>query len=226
MPNHHTQITTDLACKAGGSYTFKITVARTGTLDAAIVEGIPTWIFNHADSSEDLTVARNGKTIDGAAADLILKPGEHVVVNGMGTNYDIVTLYKIPAGQPFRAYREGDQATGVVTEYKIPLNAETFDPSGVFDAATNYRYTPTVAGYYKFTGAMTITVPDSARAIWVSLYKNGVEHTQGAKMTGQSLQATNEKYWVEDIIYLNGTTDYVELYYRTDVATSMTIGGG
>ena len=31
---------------------------------------------------------------------------------------------------------------------KVQLNAETFDTDNAFDSTTNYRFQPTVAGYY------------------------------------------------------------------------------
>jgi hypothetical protein len=126
----------------------------------------------------------------------------------------------------FRAYRSGDQVSGSNTAYKIPLNAESFDVRGKFDSSTNYRYTPDSAGYYLFSGCMTITAPNASYITWCSIYKNGAETGHGYRQNGQQMTSSDERYLVTDMMYMNGSTDYVELYKRTHASASLSIGGG
>ena len=36
------------------------------------------------------------------------------------------------------------------TYTKVTFSNEIYDPSGVYDASSNYRFTPTIPGYYQF----------------------------------------------------------------------------
>lgn len=58
-------------------------------------------------------------------------------------------------GPAFSAYRGGpNQALTTGTYTKVQLNIEEFDTNNNFDSSTNYRFTPTVAGYYQFQGRL------------------------------------------------------------------------
>jgi hypothetical protein len=37
---------------------------------------------------------------------------------------------------------------------KVQINTEEFDTNSNFDSTTNYRFTPTVAGYYQVNGSV------------------------------------------------------------------------
>lgn len=88
-----------------------------------------------------------------------------------------------------------------------------FDSHSWFDTA-NYRYTPQMAGYYIFTAAYTMTPSTSASVKLVALYKNGVlakylEFTRYAAVAGTTTASGSS------ILYMNGTTDYVDVYAYT-----------
>lgn len=113
----------------------------------------------------------------------------------------------INAGPAFYAYA-GTTTTSVAnsTFTKIGLNTESFDTANCFDSTTNYRFTPNVAGYYQISAG--ITVPSAVSGIMqLSLYKNGAESVR----LGQS-QSTWWTLQGSALLYLNGSTDYVELY--------------
>ena len=108
------------------------------------------------------------------------------------------------AAPAFSAYANANQTitTGVAT--KVVLNTEEFDTNNNFDSTTNYRFTPTVAGYYQINGAIgTFT---SITQINANIYKNGSLY-KAVIGSGASSSAT-----VSAIVYFNGSTDYVELY--------------
>ena len=103
----------------------------------------------------------------------------------------------------FSAYGSTNQGftSGVTT--KINLDTEVFDTNNNF--ASN-RFTPTVAGYYQINGKARITgtgLTDGA----VYLYKNGSQLIIGS-YTASGLTFSV----VSSLVYLNGSTDYIELY--------------
>jgi hypothetical protein len=115
-------------------------------------------------------------------------------------------------GPAFSAYRSGsNQNVSTGTWTKAQLNTEDFDTANCFDSVTNYRFTPTVAGYYQINGSIT---PDSSSAfgngIFVAIYKNGSIYRVGSSYnTSASVVSTPS---VSAVVYFNGSTDYVELY--------------
>jgi len=125
------------------------------------------------------------------------------------------------AGPAFRAYINA--ATQTVTAgatTKITLTGETFDTANCFDSTTNYRFTPNVPGYYQFNGAVSNAV--GTDIIVVFLYKNGSVY-----VTGSDTRSTNNSLTsnVSEIVYMNGTTDYVELYGYINSKTAFDGGG-
>jgi hypothetical protein len=111
-------------------------------------------------------------------------------------------------GPAFSVYRSTNQ-TGVSnnTFVKVQLNTETFDTNSNFDPSTNYRFTPTVAGYYQINGSVSFETSSSLSRIFCSIYKNGSEAYRGTDINATGIQVV-----VGGLVYLNGSTDYVELY--------------
>jgi hypothetical protein len=120
-----------------------------------------------------------------------------------------VPSLNVPA---FRAYQNADQNVTSNTETKVQINTKTgnefFDTHNWFDTS-NYRYTPQIAGYYSFSG--TIRFAGSSQTVQaIYFYKNGSTYNVG----GISRIATSSSIHLNmsDIIYLNGSTDYAELF--------------
>jgi hypothetical protein len=92
---------------------------------------------------------------------------------------------------------------------KVDVDAETYD-SDIFNTTT-HRCTPTAAGYYLVIGQVSLVwntvIADKLYA--VGIYKNG---SRVANMNNQSALANALTMVCTDIIYCNGTTDYIELY--------------
>ena len=63
-----------------------------------------------------------------------------------------VTLGVFGNQPAFRAYNVAVQNISNATWTKVQLTTELFDTNSNFDNSTNYRFTPTVAGYYQFNG--------------------------------------------------------------------------
>jgi hypothetical protein len=116
-------------------------------------------------------------------------------------------LTAVPA---FRAYMSTTQAISSVTETKVNIDTKTgagfFDTNAYFDT-TNKRYVPQIAGYYQVNGL--VRCGGSSQTVqYAAFYKNGTRY-----LIGEVQKATTLVHVVaSDVIYLNGTTDYVELY--------------
>ena len=106
----------------------------------------------------------------------------------------------------FSAYQSSNQTLSSTTWTKLQFQTEEFDTANCFDNATNYRFTPNVAGYYQVSGGLLVNV--SATSIRLNIYKNGSAFKNLA-LTNTSLVSG---MYSSALIYLNGTTDYVELY--------------
>ena len=111
-----------------------------------------------------------------------------------------------PYGPAFSAYVTTSQTVTASTYTKVACATEEFDTNSNYDNATNYRFTPTVAGYYQVTGQISYTSSVTTRAIIV-IYKNGA-----AFKFGNDLSVQTNSLNVSSLIYFNGSTDYVELY--------------
>lgn len=98
---------------------------------------------------------------------------------------------------------------------KIQLQSEIFDPNNWFDHATNYRVQPKQAGYYLFTGSVEVKMTSGnfgdSDLLYVFLYKNGITDSTNWRFNGVTAYNLFENQ-VSSLIYLNGSTDYVELY--------------
>lgn len=120
------------------------------------------------------------------------------------------------SGPAFRAYRgtSGQSTTGSVWT-KVQLNTESFDTDSCFDPTTNYRFTPNKSGYYQLNATITYTYGGQAEG---AIYFNG---TAAAKINKADVGGDGFGRNVgSDIMYFNGTTDYVELYaYSTSGST-------
>ena len=105
----------------------------------------------------------------------------------------------------FSAYLNTSQTLSSSTFTKITLNAEEYDTANAFDSTTNYRFTPQVAGYYQFNAQLTVA--SSVTPQIIALYKNGTSYIRLDNLTSNTECIAGS--WM---VYLNGSTDYIEMY--------------
>jgi hypothetical protein len=121
-----------------------------------------------------------------------------------------VTINKITAAPAFSAARTGsDQTISSLTWTKVQFNTKAFDTNNNYDNATNYRFTPTVAGYYQFNAL--VYFGGSGINAFCQLYKNGGGIQYGSS-TPTGGGASGQLQVVSSLAYANGTTDYFEIY--------------
>jgi len=123
-------------------------------------------------------------------------------------------------GPAFSAYSNANQTISASTATKISFNAEEFDTNLNFDSTTNYRFTPTVAGYYQLNFSAQFSYSTATR-VNIQIYKNGAFYK---RVTDVNVAVSSIAGGA--VVYFNGSTDYVEIYgYLTGTGT-ITINGG
>lgn len=123
---------------------------------------------------------------------------------------------------PFYAYPVADQ-TGVAngTFTKVALTGKSFDPDNVFDATTNYRFQPKMAGKYMLCLHLGILNAAPSYAL-VLIYFNGGENSRFGIAPG----VTTDVYPAgAAVLDFNGTTDYAEMYGYQASGSSQTFRG-
>jgi hypothetical protein len=123
-------------------------------------------------------------------------------------------------GPAFSVYQGTQQSvtSGVYT--KIAYTVENFDTANCFDSTTNYRFTPTVAGYYQINQVM-YGIGTSMNYLQSAIYKNGVIY---ANTLSAPQAATNSAGMISILVYMNGSTDYIEGYGLVSASSSPIIG--
>jgi len=111
-------------------------------------------------------------------------------------------------GPAFSAYASASQTVTANTSTKLSANTEEFDTASCYDNST-YRFTPNVAGYYQVNGMVNPTSTTSVTRSYSFIYKNGALFKTGMDISSSTAGRTT----ISALIYLNGTTDYVEFYF-------------
>ena len=143
-----------------------------------------------------------------------------VTSSGLSVTGDLSVTGSVPAntGPSFKATMSAVTAISNAGATKLVLNLEEWDTNSNYDSATNYRFTPTVAGYYLITGSMFMSTATTAR-VGVAIYKNGSEHAWQFTAGVSSGGGANPQ--VSTIVYANGSSDYFELYAAQDYTSSV-----
>jgi hypothetical protein len=145
---------------------------------------------------------------------------------GIGSTGNVLTVasgipsWAAPAGGALPTFSAYDTNAVVISANvftKLDFTTESWDTGSAFASS---RFTPLTAGYYSVSG-MIGSSPGSAETVGWAIYKNG-----SIWQYGQSLgSVAGSKYTSGNIIvYLNGSTDYIELYGTASY--NATIGGG
>lgn len=141
---------------------------------------------------------RLGQGVAGATTkDMVTVSGSTITLGG--------NLVQASTAAPaFSACKSGSAqsiTSGVYT--KVTFNTENFDTNNNFTSST---FTPTVAGYYQINGRVDSETSGSITRLLIAIFKNGIEATRGGDMLAGNAVV------VSDVIYCNGTTDYIEIY--------------
>jgi len=120
-------------------------------------------------------------------------------------------------GPAFSAYQSTSTAVTASTVTKVLFDVELFDTNSNFASS---RFTPTVEGYYQVNARTGLSSAVLTRS-QARIHKNGtnvntLEDTNGSTAYSSIGSA---------LIYMNGSTDYLEIYIFLAGATTMYDGG-
>jgi hypothetical protein len=121
----------------------------------------------------------------------------------------------------FSAYGSTASSLSNNTWTKMTLNAEEYDNNNYFDTNSgSWQFTPQIAGYYFVRGHYAFTPTVSTGGAHIAIYKNGSEYKRGQRIpfntTGVALE-------ISCTVYLNGSTDYIQLYGQHNSGAGVTI---
>ena len=102
---------------------------------------------------------------------------------------------------------------------KMPANTEDWDFTNDYDNVTNYRFTPSVEGYYLVTAHTRAFATTTLNQHNCSLYKNGSNFKQFFLNKDLATAEGNGSVTV----YMNGTTDYLEVYVNVNGSGTLRI---
>ena len=140
--------------------------------------------------------------------------------------FSTVPAARIPAGQgpAFSASLGSPQTVTSATTTKVAFNTESFDIGNCFDSTTNRRFTPTVPGIYNVSWLVTFksTASMNASTYLPMLYKNGALF---AGSNYANCASTIAALGGQALVYMNGTTDYLEVFGVVSGSGTLTFGG-
>jgi hypothetical protein len=123
----------------------------------------------------------------------------------------------------FSAYSTLSQTLASGTPTKITLDTELYDTNSNFASS---RFTPTVAGYYQINFTSTNSASGN-NGLWLydAIYKNGSAYI-GAYSVFPSGNIQNFSNTLSQVIYMNGSSDYIEFYVNVYVPSGTPSYGG
>lgn len=136
-----------------------------------------------------------------------------VLPDEAGTVLTSASTTVLPKGGPaFSATRSSAQTPTGGVWTKVQFSTEEYDTANCYDPTTNYRFTPNVAGYYLITASIET---NASSLMGTAIYKNGSAY----RRAWSSNPGTAASAVISTILYMNGTTDYVESYvYQNNTA--------
>ena len=132
-------------------------------------------------------------------------------------------------GPTFSAYAGSTLSTTNGTVTNMPCNTELFDTNGCYNntgstvtlngiSTPAYGFAPNVAGYYQVTAGVSYQTSGNANSLYGMIYKNGYVSVRGSTVPASS-SSTFPWATVSDLVYCNGTSDYIQFYATQQIGT-------
>ena len=191
-----------------------------------------------ANTSKTTNATHSGEVTGSGAltiADNIVDEANLKVSNSPTNGYNLVArsgntggmTWETPAGgsnliPSFSAYRNGGQNINDNTATKVAFDAEVYDEGGVYDASSNFRFTPAVAGKYYIQSSLSIGLVSGGDRMEAKIYKNG--SLGGPSSVHEFLSDTvrDGTAYVTGILILDDN-DYIEIYVIADAGGQASI---
>lgn len=120
-------------------------------------------------------------------------------------------------GPTFSAIAGAGTSLSANTSTKVNFSNEQWDTANCYDTSTS-RFTPNVAGYYQISSTVRADITANG-VLHIYLQKNGADTYVGDFISVTSSQAASTGSW---LVYLNGTTDFVQISAYVSVAGTTT----
>ena len=178
--------------------------SRLGTADYTATNGT-TVVLAAACNAGDLVVTESFYV----SSVLNAIPATAGAVNSTYITDAAVTQAKFAAGvagngPAFSVGLAGTQSISAGVTTKLTWDTEEYDTANCF---SSNRFTPNVAGYYQIN--FSVYTPTTSTNQNIFIYKNGAAYKQMSYQPG----STQWLMWGNSLqVYLNGTTDYIEVY--------------
>jgi hypothetical protein len=134
----------------------------------------------------------------------------------IGTNGQMTVA--ATANPTFSATASTLQVVATGTPTKIIYASEDFDTNNNYSSS---RFTPTIPGYYQFNYNLVASNAASVAECWIAIYKNGSNWQWGL-----DVNSITTHYWTVNgsaLIYCNGSTDYVEVYFQQGTSGNLDV---
>jgi hypothetical protein len=165
------------------------------------------------------SIKKNG-TSTLVAGDILANQVVSIVYDGV--NFQVAAINASQSCKPsFRAHATTNPSITGGSVTVLPYSVEDEDTTAAYDTGT-YRFMPQVAGWY-FVGANIKITPGIDQGYSLYIYKNGIYVIDSVYHTaGSPGNPTDISMQVSDLVYLNGSIDYVDI--RMLVTSTETIG--
>ena len=205
------QAPTDSFTVSGSTITFASSLSVSDTIDFIMALGNVLDIGTPSDST-----VSSSKIIDGAVslAKLSATGTKDATTFLRGDN-----TFATPSGgentPAFEAHFTGSQGFSDATDHKVICSSEIYDSDSCYDTTTG-RFTPTEAGRYVIYGqAYAGCGAANMYNHGTKIFKNGTAVLQSYIDLYTNTGNAGTEY-ISCVVYLNGSSDYVELYVQTD----------
>ena len=150
---------------------------------------------------------------------------DEIIISDAGTlkRLDLTHLYPTPLVH-VRMDTTPTISTGTAT--KLVLDTELIDSDGKFDASSNYRFTPTVAGYYYAYAAAEFV--NTNGIAYIFLQKNGTADSSNigrGNMVDSSDSSDESVVQTASLVYLDAD-DYLEVFVEQSSGGDKTVRYG
>lgn len=142
-----------------------------------------------------------------------------------GADFRVTSLAR---SSKVRAHLSAAQGIPTGSTEIVAFDGETFDVNSDFTTGATGQFKPTAAGYYSISAHVswgTVTL-SAAWVLSASIYKTGVGvQIMSIKPGITHIVTTNLDILVEDIVFLNGTTDYIDIRVNQTSGASLDVRG-
>jgi hypothetical protein len=186
------------------------------TNNVTVTVGTTALIWAQVGGSAAITIKDEGTTLTSAPTSVNFT-GSGVTATVSGSDVTVnVPGATITTFDKARTYLNTATTTGTGGWQKVPVDTVDYDTGSMWDA-TNKRFKPTRAGYYQCNARVRVNVLGINA---VGIGKNGSILYAVGTDTGSTIIGTGGS----DMVFCNGTSDYLELFCFTTLGRALTTG--